>query len=112
VLNPDASWNVAGIADFNADGMADVLWRQTGGGLSLWQMGGSTVTASKALTYNGSAVAPDASWNVAAVGDFNADGEGGHPVARSRQFAVAVVNERFDRQRGRRAHEQRRRADA
>jgi hypothetical protein len=74
-LNPDSSWNVAGIADFNADGVADVLWRQNGGSLSLWQMSGSTVTASNALTSNGSTVAPDASWNIAAVGDFNADGE-------------------------------------
>ena len=75
VLNPDTSWSVAGIADFNADGIADVLWRQAGGGLSLWQMSGSTVTAANALTDNGSTIAPDASWNIAGVGDFYADGE-------------------------------------
>jgi VCBS repeat protein len=74
-LNPDASWSVAGIADFNADGVADVLWRQNGGSLSLWQMSGSTVSAANTLTYNGSVIAPDASWSIAGVGDFNADGE-------------------------------------
>ena len=74
-LNPDPSWSVAATADFNADGEADVLWRQNGGPLALWQMGGNSVEASNYLTYNGNTIAPDASWNVAGVGDFNADGE-------------------------------------
>jgi hypothetical protein len=74
-LNPDASWSVAGIADFNADGEADVLWRQTGGPLALWQMSGATAASSNLVTYNGGVIAPDASWNVAAVADFNADSE-------------------------------------
>jgi probable HAF family extracellular repeat protein len=71
---PDASWNVAGIADFNSDGKADVLWRNSSGALALWQMNGASVSASSALTCQGNAVAPDASWNVAGVGDFNGDG--------------------------------------
>ncbi len=75
MLNPDASWKVAGIADFNADGAADVLWHQDGGPLALWQMNGATVNASNSITYNGSVVAPDASWSVAGVADFDADSE-------------------------------------
>jgi probable HAF family extracellular repeat protein len=73
---PDASWKIAGTADFNADGAADMLWRQDGSGaLALWQMQGSKVTASNAITSNGSAVAPDASWSVAGVGDFTGDSQ-------------------------------------
>jgi probable HAF family extracellular repeat protein len=75
VLNPDASWSVAGTADFNADGQADVLWHQSGGPLALWQMNGATVKTSSYVTYNGGTIAPDASWTVAGVADFTADSE-------------------------------------
>jgi probable HAF family extracellular repeat protein len=74
-LNPDASWKVTGMADFNADGAADVLWHQDGGSLAVWQMSGSTVKASNSVTYSGSVIAPDASWSVAGAADFNADSE-------------------------------------
>jgi len=74
VVAPDASWNVAGIADFNSDGKTDILWRNSSGALALWQMDGSAVMASNALTCQGNAVAPDASWNIAGIGDFNGDG--------------------------------------
>jgi hypothetical protein len=73
-LAPDASWSVAGVGDFNGDGYSDLMWRQSGGALALWDMQGSTVTSSSAVTYQGSSLAPDGSWSVVGVGDFNGDG--------------------------------------
>src|SRR5262249_35490885 len=71
---PDATWSVAGVADFNGDGRTDLLWRNAGGALALWQMNGATVTSSSTITSQGEAVAPEASWSIAGVGDFNRDG--------------------------------------
>ncbi len=73
-VNPDASWNVVGISDFNNDGEADILWRNTSGALSVWTMNGSTVASAAFVTSGGSVIAPDASWSVAGVGDFNHNG--------------------------------------
>ncbi len=74
-VNPDPSWSVAGIGDFNGDRMSDILWRNTSGGLALWTMNGSSIVGSAVVTSGGVAVAPDPSWTVAGVGDFDADGK-------------------------------------
>ena len=71
----DASWNVAGIGDFTGDGRSDVIWRNTNGELAEWQINGSAIVTSGDLKANGVGVRPDASWSVAGVGDFNADGK-------------------------------------
>jgi FG-GAP-like repeat len=72
---PDASWSVAGIGVFNGDGKADVLWHNTSGTLVDWTMNGSQITASQAITLQGQIAAPDASWSIAGIGDFNGDGK-------------------------------------
>ena len=72
---PDSSWSVAGIGDFNGDGKADVLWRNTNGSLIDWTMNGSQIASVQAVTMGGSAVSPDSSWSVAGIGDFNGDGK-------------------------------------
>jgi hypothetical protein len=72
---PDASWSIAGITDFSGDGRADVLWRNANGALVEWLMNGSTIGLSQTVTSGGVALAPDASWSVAAYGDFDGDGK-------------------------------------
>jgi FG-GAP-like repeat len=72
-IRPDASFSIAAVGDFNADGNADILWRNTSGLLVEWLMNGSTITSSGVLTSNGVAVPPDASWHVVEIGDFNGD---------------------------------------
>ncbi|MBV9053007.1 MAG: VCBS repeat-containing protein [Hyphomicrobiales bacterium] len=72
---PSSSWSVAGIGDFNGDGNADVLWRNTNGSLVDWTMNGSQISSLQTVTLGGSAVAPDSSWSVVGIGDFNGDGK-------------------------------------
>jgi hypothetical protein len=73
-LRPDASWTIAGIGDFNADGDADILWRNSNGTVSAWLLHGSTVIDGSALTFHGAAVNVAANWQVVQIGDFNGDG--------------------------------------
>src|SRR5262249_33083105 len=74
-VNVDRSFNVDGIGDFNGDGKADVLFRNTNGTFTDWTMNGSQIIASQLVTYQGSAVNVDASFSVPGIGDFNGDGK-------------------------------------
>ena len=40
--NMPLSWTVAGVADFNGDAKADILWRNTSGDVAMWLMNGTT----------------------------------------------------------------------
>jgi hypothetical protein len=66
-----ASWQVAGIGDFNGDGRSDVLWMNDDGRLVDW-LG----TTAGGFASNGahSANTISAGWEVAGIGDFNGDG--------------------------------------
>jgi len=76
-VTPDASWNIVGIGDFNGDGKSDILWRDTSGTLIDWTMNGSQITSIQEVTLQGSPAAPDASWQIAQIGDFDGNGASG-----------------------------------
>jgi len=69
----DTAWRVVGTGDFNRDGRPDLLWQhQSLGYLSVWYMNGVVLAGAAALSPGQVA---DVSWQVAGVGDWNADGE-------------------------------------
>jgi len=64
-----SDWVIQDVGDFNADGKADILWRNsTTGEVVIWLMNGTTMTSSTSLGN----VSSD--WSIAGVGDFNGDG--------------------------------------
>lgn len=64
-----SDWAVVGIGKFfGASSTADILWRNANGTVAVWKVNGTSVTSSSAVA----SVPID--WNVAGVGDFNADG--------------------------------------
>jgi VCBS repeat protein len=71
----DPSWSMVGVGDFNDDGRADMLWRNAAGQISEWQMNGSVIASTGFITSQGSVVAPDATWHIVQIGDFNGDGQ-------------------------------------
>jgi hypothetical protein len=72
-ITPDQSWTVAGIGDLNGDGVSDLLWRNASGSTSVWIMNGASIASSGFLNVNGTVIAPDPTWSVAGMGDFNGD---------------------------------------
>jgi hypothetical protein len=71
VPDPD-NWKVAGNGDYDGDGKSDILWRHaTTGQNHMYLMDSSTVAGSLSVT-----TVPDPdNWQVAAGGDYNADGK-------------------------------------
>ncbi len=64
------SWSIVGQRDFNGDGKADLLWRDTSGNIAIWLMNGLSI-----LQAGGLGNMPT-NWSVAGTGDFNGDGKG------------------------------------
>jgi len=71
---PDPTWRVAGVGDFDGNGRADILWRNTSTGENyIYLMAGTTISAEGYIR-----TVADQSWQVAGVGDF--DGDGGDDI--------------------------------
>jgi hypothetical protein len=69
---PDTRWKMAGVADFNRDGEQDILWHHSfSGEVVLWYMNGSVLSSG---TFTTPSSLPDTRWSIAAVGDYDANG--------------------------------------
>src|SRR5262249_2451539 len=67
----DQSWQVAGTGDFDGDGKADILWRNSATGENyIYFMDGRTIANEGFIR-----TVADQNWQVAGVGDFDGDGK-------------------------------------
>jgi uncharacterized protein (DUF2141 family) len=67
---PGGTWSIVGTGDFNGDGKSDILWRDTGGNVAIWEMNGTTIlNASTSFVAN-----VPGTWSVFGNGDYNGDG--------------------------------------
>src|SRR6266480_3213391 len=70
-VDPASGWQVQGIGDFDGDGKADILWRNTSTGENyIWLMNGLTIARPGSLNS-----LSDQAWQVQGIGDFDGDGK-------------------------------------
>src|SRR5439155_355201 len=68
---PASGWKVQGIGDFDGDGKADLLWRNTSTGENyIYLMNGLTIASQGSINAVG-----DQAWQVKRIGDFDGDGK-------------------------------------
>jgi hypothetical protein len=67
----DLSWTIAATGDFDGDGKADILWRNSSTGENyIYFMNGSTIALEAYVR-----TVADQNWQVAGIGDFDGDGK-------------------------------------
>src|SRR5213076_1169384 len=70
-VDPASGWQVQGIGDFDGDGKADILWRNTSTGENyIWLMNGLTIASQGSINS-----VSDQAWQVKGIGDFDGDGK-------------------------------------
>src|SRR5204862_2671623 len=76
----DQAWQVKGIGDFDGDGKADILWRNSSTGENyIWLMNGLSTASQGSVNF----VDPASGWQVQREGEIEPD-RGGHATRRSR----------------------------
>ena len=65
LMGPGSGWTATHVADFDNDGMADLLWRHADGTVGAWRMNGTTVVERRTL------MGPGTGWSVALVGELH-----------------------------------------
>jgi sugar lactone lactonase YvrE len=68
----EQSWKIVGLGDFDGDGKADILWRNTASGENyIYFMDGTTIKPGEGYIRT----VADQDWQVAGIGDFDGDGK-------------------------------------
>jgi hypothetical protein len=65
---PLATWQIAGLGDFDGDGYSDILWRDTAGDVAIWFLNSSLAVVSTVSLGN----VPN-TWSIAQTGDYDGD---------------------------------------
>jgi hypothetical protein len=65
-----SGWRIAGVADFNGDGIPDLIWQSSDGSVVVWYMGGANGSSYQSAAF---LAGPSSGWRIAAVADLNAD---------------------------------------